>query len=33
MAETAVSERRASVIRDRLWGGLLVALVVWPWFR
>ncbi len=29
MAETAVSERRASVIRDRLWGGLLVALVVW----
>ncbi len=29
MAETAVSEQRASVIRDRLWGGLLVVLVVW----
>jgi branched-chain amino acid transport system permease protein len=29
MAKTAVSEQRASVIRDRLWGGLLVVLVVW----
>ena len=29
MAETAVSEQRASVIRDRLWGGLLLVLVVW----
>ncbi len=29
MAETAVSEQRASVIRDRLWGGLLLVLIVW----